>query len=186
MAISKLLYIAGFAGCVASIVAMVGVAASTWPGEAPKSSREFAAQKPQGFDYSRYRATDLDEVMEQRRPDAGVDIHPALPLKVTAALTSYAEPCDAGLLKRAMIAAAIPKAAVDAAPVSRCISVRTAKGRSLPVYIQDPVAAFLPKEVPLGSAVIFYVIHVFTGPTGPGLLVNEFTTDDAVKQTSPG
>ena len=157
-----------------------------WPGEVPKVPLEPAAQKPLGFDYSRYQAIDLDEVMEHRRPDAGVDIYQALPLKITVALTSYAEPCDAGRLRRAMIAAAIARTIVDAAPVTRCITIRTTKGRPLSIYIQDPVAAFLPKEVPLGSTVILYVIHVFTGPGGPGLLVNEFTTEDAIKQTRPG
>jgi hypothetical protein len=130
-----------------------------------------------GFDYARYEATDLDTLMAQRRPKAGVDLHPALPMKLKVALVAYAEGCESGLLKRTMLMADIPKDQVDALAITRCIKIRSAKGKALRIFIQDEVANFLPKEVPLGSVVTLYVVHLFTDPSGPGLLVNEFSTD---------
>jgi hypothetical protein len=133
-----------------------------------------------GFDYGRYQAADLDNVIAELRPNAGVDIYPVVPLRMTVALTSYATACDTVLLKKAMIAAAIPRDQVEAGQITSCIKVRSAKGQVVPLFIQDKVAAFLPKEVPLGSQVTFFVVHVFTGTDGPGLLVNEFSTGSAV------
>ena len=128
------------------------------------------APKVWAFDYARYQAADLDKLMEQRRPQMGVDIHPGSPL-ITVALTSYAEPCDVGILKRSMITGGAPKDMVEATRITRCIKVRSSKNRVLPVFIQDQVAEFLPKEVPIGRTVTLFAIHVFTGRDGPGLLL---------------
>jgi hypothetical protein len=132
-----------------------------------------------GFDYGRYQAADLDDLMAQKRPSVGVDIYgPAL--RITGALASYAQSCNTTLLKKAMIAAAVPKDRVEAGQIGSCIKVRSAKGQVVTLFVQDKVAEFLPKEVPLGSQVTFFVMHVFTGSDGPGLLVNEFSTDNGV------
>jgi len=156
----------------------------------PPPTRE-AQQKPgasaaEGFNFARYQFTDLDEVMEQRRPAQGIDLYPALPLKFRVALASYAEPCSVDFLKKSMIAAGIPKETVAAAPIMRCIKVRTAEGRLLPLFIQDPVAKLLSKEVPLGRRVTLYAIHLFTGSDGPGLLVNEFFSNGCGSPNNPG
>ena len=82
-----------------------------------------------GFDYGRYQAADLDSVITERRPSAGADIHPVLPLRMTVALVSYATACDTALLKKAMIAAAIPREQVEAGQITSCIKVRSAKGQ---------------------------------------------------------
>ena len=131
-----------------------------------------------GFDYTRYQATDLDALMAQPRPRTGVDLYPARPLKLKVTLASYPEPCQSGLLTRTMITAGIPKNQVDTLQVSGCIKVRSAGGKELRIFIQDVVASFLPRQVPLGASVNLFAIHVFTSPEGPGLLVNEFSTDD--------
>jgi hypothetical protein len=114
--------------------------------------------------------------MTQARPQSGIDIHPALPLKLKVTLISYGEGCQTGLLKKSLAAAAVVKDQ-DTLPATRCIKVRSAKGRDLRMFIQDVVSDFLPKEVPLGSPVTLFAIHVFTAPDGPGLLVNEFSTE---------
>ena len=129
------------------------------------------------FDFSRYQPTNLDHLLAQQRPQSGVDLYPARPLKLDVLLAEYGHPCDPGVLKRSMIATGIPTAFVEAVPLSRCIKVRSAKGALASVFIQDKVAEFLPGEVPLGSALTLYAIHVFTGPDGPGLLANEFLSD---------
>jgi hypothetical protein len=129
-----------------------------------------------GFDYARYQATDLDALMTQPGPARGVDIHPALPLKLEVTLVSYAEGCQTALLKKTMLMAGIAKEYVDGLQVMGCIKVRSAKGKELRIFVQDVVSSFLPREVPLGSPLTLFAIHVFTAPEGPGLLVNEFST----------
>jgi hypothetical protein len=132
-----------------------------------------------GFDYGRYQAADLDDLLAQKRPGAGIDIY-GPPLRITVALESYAQSCNTALLKKAMIAAAVPRERVEAGQIGGCIKVRSTKGQVATLFIQDKVAAFLPNEVPLKSQVTFFVMHVFTGPDGPGLLVNEFSAGNGV------
>jgi hypothetical protein len=129
------------------------------------------------FDYARYQPADLDTVMAQARPRSGFDAYRARPLKLKVTLASYSQSCLTSLLNKAMITGGIPKEQVEALHVTACIKVRSAKGRELPVFIQDVVAGFLPREVPLGSQLTLWAIHVFTSAAGPGLLVNEFSTD---------
>jgi hypothetical protein len=78
----------------------------------------------------------------------------------------------------------------DGLQATNCITIRSAKGRELKVFIQDVVYGFLPNEVPVGDKLSLYAIHAFTSPEGPGLLVNEFLTPkslpraDAPKNTA--
>jgi hypothetical protein len=139
-----------------------------------------------GFDYARYEAIDLDALMAQPRPLLGVDIRPARPVKLKVTLVSYAEGCEATLLRKTMIPAGIAKDQVDALQVTGCIKVRSAQGKELRMFIQDVVSSFLPTEVPLGSPVAFFATHVFTAPEGPGLLVNEFSTEAASNPPKSG
>ena len=137
----------------------------------------FGALPAWSFDYARYQAADLDELLAQPRPAKGVDIYPARPLRLDVTLVSYAENCPTALLKKTMVTAGVAKDLVDGLQVLGCIKVRSAKGRELWIFVQDVVSSFLPSEVPLGSPVTFFAIHVFTAPEGPGLLVNEFSTE---------
>jgi len=128
-----------------------------------------------GFDYERYQATDLDALLTQSRPRSGLDLHGTRPLKLRVTLVAYGESCETFSLKTSLKMAGV---VVDEQhPVTRCITVRSAKGRDLRMFIQDVVADFLPKEVPLGGQVMLFAIHVYSTPEGPGLLVNEFSTD---------
>jgi hypothetical protein len=132
-----------------------------------------------GFDYARYQASDLDELIAQKRPQTGMDIHPGRPHRFTATLVRYGEPCETGLLKRAMIVGGSPKSMVDATAITRCIMVRSVKNTDVRLFIQDQVASHLPVEVPLDRAVTLYAVQVFNGRDGPGLLVNEFSAQNA-------
>jgi murein DD-endopeptidase MepM/ murein hydrolase activator NlpD len=145
------------------------------------------APPARGFDYARYQATDLDALIAQPRPARGVDIHRALPLKLEVTLVSYAESCQTELLRKTMVTAGFSKDQLDGLQVMGCIKVRSAQGKELRIFIQDVVSSFLPREVPLGSPVTLFAIHVFTAPEGPGLLVNEYATkaaDDPAKSSS--
>ena len=99
-----------------------------------------------------------------------------LPLKFDVTLASHGEPCNSFALKQSMLMGGVSQESIDALQVMNCIKVRSAKGRELSVFIQDVVNGFLPGEVPVGSKLSIYAIHVYTIPEGPGLLVNEFLT----------
>jgi hypothetical protein len=131
-----------------------------------------------GFNFARYVATDLDTLLAQPRPHKGVDLHPALPLKLTVTLAGYGEVCPTGLLRRAMTMSGVPKDQVDVVKVTTCLNIRSASGNALRVFIQDGIAAYLPKEVALGGTLTLYAVHLFTDTDGPGLLVNEFKTGE--------
>jgi hypothetical protein len=100
-------------------------------------------------------------------------------------LVSYAKGCETGILKKSLVAAGVVMDQ-DAHPVTRCIKVRSEKGKDLRTFVQDVVSDFLPKEVPLGKPVTLYAIHIFTAPEGPGLLVNEFLTEANNDSTESG
>ena len=128
------------------------------------------------FNFARYKETDLDEVLARRRPATGLDVYPMSPLKLDVTLASHGEPCASGALKRSLIMSGMPKTDTDALQATNCITVRSAKGRELKVFIQDVVYGFLAGEVPVGDKLSIYAIHAFTSSDGPGLLVNEFLT----------
>lgn len=146
------------------------------PAPALNSQQEHGAQGK--FDHARYKAADLDEVIGLARPEIGADIYPVLPLKIAVALISYGEPCNTGFLKQSMFMMG-QKDVVENVPITSCIKVRSAKGKTVPLYIQDRVAEFLPKEVPLGRMVALYVSQVYISPDGPALLVNDFSVGSA-------
>lgn len=73
-----------------------------------------------------------------------------------------------------MVMQGIPKETVDTLPISKCIKVKTAQGNSSTLYIQDQVAEYLPKEIPLGGVLRVFVDYIFIGSEGPGILLNEF------------
>lgn len=128
------------------------------------------------FDFARYKETDLDEFLARRRPASGMDVYPMSPVKLDVTLASHGGPCASGALKRSLMMGGMPKPDADGLQVTNCITVRSAKGRELKVFIQDVVYGFLPNEVPVGDKLSVYAIHAFTSPEGPGLLVNEFLT----------
>src|SRR5262249_26548736 len=110
---------------------------------------------------------------------------PALPLKLKVTLTAYGAPCDTGLLRRSQIMAGVPTEFIDKVKVTRCIEVRSARGKTLRLFIQDEGSSFLPKAIPIGGTVTLYVIHLFTDTVGPGLLVNDFWNGEGDRPGKP-
>jgi len=126
------------------------------------------------FDFARYQAADLDDILAQRRPQTGLDLNGAKPLRLEVKLVSYGETCAVQTIPLAMTMLAFSKEQIDSVQATRCIKVRSAKGKEALLFIQDVVRAHLPGEVPLGGPLTLFAIHLFTTPEGPGLLVNEF------------
>jgi hypothetical protein len=137
-----------------------------------------AGPQQSGFNFARYKPVDLDELIGRKRPVDGADLYPGVPVAITGKLESYGQPCSTGFLKRTMV---MGRMWDDAVPITLCIKIRTAKNKIVPLFIQDRVAEFLPKEIPLGGAVAFFAVHMFTSPDQIGLLVNEFSGASAVK-----
>jgi hypothetical protein len=96
------------------------------------------ASSVQGFDYSRYQAADLDEILEQPRPKSGVDLAGAR-LKIIGTLIAYGEPCYTCSLKIAMLMGGIPQSTIDAAAITQCIKLRSARGKEVGV-VRAPVS----------------------------------------------
>ncbi|PDT73571.1 M23 family metallopeptidase [Bradyrhizobium sp. C9] len=136
------------------------------------------------FDYARYKTADLDELLAQPRPKTGVDLNGAKPYRLEVTLVSYEETCAVQSVATTMRMLGFKPDQIDGVQASRCIKVRSAKGAEALVFIQDVVRAFLPREVPLGSGLTLFVIHLYTGQQGPGLLVNEFQTPEAAPATA--
>jgi hypothetical protein len=126
------------------------------------------------FDFARYQAADLDDILAQRRPQTGLDLNGAKPLRLEVKLVSYGETCAVQTIPLAMTMLAFSKEQIDSVQATRCIKVRSAKGKEALLFIQDVVRAHLPGEVPLGGSLTLFAIHLYTTRDGPGLLVNEF------------
>jgi hypothetical protein len=134
----------------------------------------FVATSAFAFDYARYQAADLDDILAHRRPQSGLDLYAAKPFRLEVKLVSYEETCAVQAVPTAMTMLGFSKEQIDGVQASRCIKVRSAKGKEAVLFIQDVVRAYLPREVPLGGSLTLFAIHLFTAPEGPGLLVNEF------------
>jgi len=135
-----------------------------------------------GFDFASYKPGDLDEVLAMPGPKTGVDVislqKPAL--KVTP--ESYAEQCGVAAaikLSMSMLPTLYPRGFVDALSMAKCIKVKSPKGTTVSIAIQDKVADFLPKEVPLGTEILVYCVLVCRTAEGPGLVVAEFKAPEA-------
>ena len=139
----------------------------------------FGTTPAPAFNYAGYRASELDDLLEQPRPKDGADVFAPTALRVVATLSAYGTPCATGALKKFMLMSGMSNALIDSTPITKCIRVRSKKGTEASLFIQDAVADGLPKEISLGSVLTLYVSKVFLDSKGPGLLVNEFSAGDA-------
>jgi hypothetical protein len=142
----------------------------------------------QAFDYDSYKPGDLDEVLAMPKPKTGVDVISMQKIALKATLESYAEGCPAaGILKLAMkmLPSMYPKEFADSISTSKCIKVKSPKGVTVAAVIQDKVAEFLPKEVPLGTEVKLYCVLMCMTAEGPGMIVTEFQAPAAAKAEAP-
>lgn len=133
-----------------------------------------AATPAIAFDFARYQAADLDDILARPRPQSGLDLYQANPLRLEVKLVSYQETCAVGAILPAMRMIGFSGKQLDDVQATRCIKVRSAKGKEALLFIQDVVRAHLPGEVRLGGRVTLFAILLFATPEGPGLLVNEF------------
>jgi hypothetical protein len=140
----------------------------------------------QGFDFASYKPGDLDDILAMPRPKTGADMGNLQKFALAVTLESYAETgcAMAKLLKFSMttLPTVYPKGFVDSLSMSKCIKVKSPKGATFPLAIQDKVADFLPDEVPLGTEIKLYCVLVLVSADGPGLVVSEFEAPPAPKK----
>lgn len=130
------------------------------------------------FNFDRYKPGDLDELLSEQRPASGNKVLAPQKLNIEVTLVSYAVSCNAGFLKRTMIMLGVPREVVAGVAITKCIKVKSPKGQTASMYVQDTVAEYLPGEVPLGSVINVYGDYLFLGKDGPGILVNEFRSSN--------
>jgi murein DD-endopeptidase MepM/ murein hydrolase activator NlpD len=128
------------------------------------------------FDYDRYKPADLGAISNRKPPlGKGVDVFPVQSYRFEVTLAAQATPCANNFLKWAMATSGIPKEFIEKAPISRCIQVKSAKGKLFTMYVQDVLTEHLAKEVPEGEKLTLYAALIYFDQKGPGILVNEFT-----------
>jgi hypothetical protein len=130
----------------------------------------------EAFDYARYQAADLD-ALARRKPalGLGVDVPAMRSVRLDVTLDSPAAPCPTRVVKWAMRTSGIAKDAIQSTPISRCIKVKSAKGRSYSMFIQDALADGLAREVQPGGKLTLYGSLVYFAQRGPGIVVNEIS-----------
>jgi hypothetical protein len=132
------------------------------------------------FDYGSYQPADLDQ-LARRKPQLGLgaDIPNVQSVRLEVTLAEQADECPTKYLKWAMKKAGIAKDAVQSTPVTHCITVKSEKGRQYPLFIQDAVVASLAKDVKPGGKLTVYGSLVYFAARGPGIVVNEYSTEQA-------
>ncbi len=137
------------------------------------------------FDYPAYQPTDLDQ-LARRKPQLGLgaDIPSVQSVRFDVTLLEQADECPTKYLKWAMRKSGIAKDAIASTPVTRCISVKSAKGREYPLFIQDALAASLAKDVQPGGKLTVYGSLVYFAARGPGIVVNEYSTEQTATPQS--
>lgn len=145
-----------------------------------------AVSPARAFDANSYQAADLD-ALAKRKPalGLGVDVLPAQSVRLDVTLVSQAASCRTKVVKWAMRTAGIAKDTVAATPISQCIKVKSAKGRTYSIFIQDVLADSLAKEVQPGGKLTLYASHVYSAQKGPGLVVNGFSAEQAAASRKP-
>jgi murein DD-endopeptidase MepM/ murein hydrolase activator NlpD len=126
------------------------------------------------FDYSHYLPADLDAIAARKPSGPGVDVLPLETYRFDVTLVSQAAPCPNDFLKWAMPTSGVEQKFIDNVSITKCIRVKSAKGRPLDVFIQDQLADSFAKEVPPGGKLTLYAMLIYLGTTGPGIVVNDF------------
>src|SRR5262249_36808836 len=91
------------------------------------------------FDYDRYQPTDLDERLAQPRPRTGLDLNGGAAVRLEVKLISYEETCAVEAIAPTMRMQGFSQEMIDGAQASRCIKVRSAKGKETLLFVQDVV-----------------------------------------------
>ena len=137
------------------------------------------------FNYPSYQPADLD-VLARRKPQLGLgaDIPSVQSVRLEVTLVAQADECPTRYLKWAMKKSGIAKDAIASTKITRCIEVKSAKGRQYPLFIQDALADGLARDVKPGGKLTVYGSLVYFAARGPGIVVNEYSTEQTATPPS--
>jgi hypothetical protein len=121
-----------------------------------------------------YKPSDLDQLLATPKIKSGVKLVVPQKFHFRAVLAAPLQNCNADILKRTLVMQGNNKEAVDKLAISKCQVVRSAKGGSLSVFVEDQVGERLAKETKPGMVVDIYATFPYVSPGGPALLVNHF------------
>lgn len=128
-----------------------------------------------GFDFDKYLPGDLDKLLTTTpKIRQGVKMVVQQRLHFRAVIASPLQTCNTDILKRTIVMQGTKKEVVDKMAISQCLNLRSAKGATLMVYMEDNVAARLSREAKPGTVIDAYCTYLFISPAGPTLLVNEY------------
>ena len=126
------------------------------------------------FEFDQYKPGDLDKLLAMPKIKSGIKMVVPQKLFFRAVLASPLQNCNTDILKRTMIMQGGKKEVVEKMALTKCLNLRSAKGASISVYIEDQVAERLSRQAKPGEVVEVYCSYLFITPAGPTLLVNEF------------
>ncbi|MFH0783913.1 MAG: hypothetical protein V2B20_18425 [Pseudomonadota bacterium] len=127
------------------------------------------------FDFDQYLQGDLDKLLATApKIRSGVKMVVQQKLHFRAVIASPLQNCNTDILKRTMVMQGNKKEVVDKMALTKCLNLRSAKGATLLVYIEDKVAERLLREAKPGAVIDVFCSYLFISPVGPTLLVNEF------------
>lgn len=121
-----------------------------------------------------YKPSDLDQLLATPKIKSGVKLVVPQKLHFRAVLAAPLQNCNADILKRTLIMQGNKKEEIDKLAITKCQALRSAKGGTLGVFVEDRVGERLVKETKPGMVVEIYATFPFISPSGPTLLVNEF------------
>lgn len=126
------------------------------------------------IDEGEYKPNDLDQLLATPKIKSGVKLVVPKKFHFRAILAAPLQNCNADILKRTLVMQGSSKEAVDKLAISKCQVLRSAKGSSLGVFVEDKVGERLVQETKPGMVVNIYATFPYISPTGPALLVNDF------------
>ncbi len=129
-----------------------------------------------GFDFDKYKPGDLDQLLATPKIKSGVKMVVPQKLHLRAMIASPLQNCNTDILKRTMIMQGSNKEVVEKMALTKCLKLRSAKGATHLLYIEDIIADRLTREVKPGQVVDVFCEYLFINTAGPTLLIHEFKT----------
>jgi hypothetical protein len=126
------------------------------------------------LDFQQYKTGDFDQLMAVPKIKSGIKMVVPQQIHFRAVLAAPVQNCNSDILKRTMVMQGSKKEVVDNMALSKCLNIRSAKGASGSVFIEDKVAERLSREAKPGEVVELFCTYLYISPAGPTLLVNEF------------
>lgn len=139
------------------------------------------------FDYSAYPLQDIDRFVDEERlkfsETGGVEIiMPSKKIGFDAIIDKQPQKCDTAFFLRVMKVAGYKQEILP--PINTCLKLRSARGDTIPAYVQDAIGESLAKELKVNDKARFYTMYIYFDNKNkvPFFLINDF---DSAPNGSP-